>query len=88
MDNTFISSPTFGFGRRVCPGRFFADEAIWIAMAAMLAMLHFEKARDRAGREIEVNPKFTSGVTIHPESFQCSIVKRCPERFPDFDISA
>ncbi|EIW82685.1 cytochrome P450 [Coniophora puteana RWD-64-598 SS2] len=31
------NSPVFGFGRRRCPGRFVAENALWIAMAGVLA---------------------------------------------------
>lgn len=27
----------FGFGRRICPGRYLADAAVWIIMAKLLA---------------------------------------------------
>ncbi|KAG1746225.1 cytochrome P450 [Suillus lakei] len=55
-------SPFFGFGRRVCPGRFFAEGLLWAAFVQILATLHFSKAKDANGRPIEVNPVFTHGI--------------------------
>lgn len=63
----------FGFGRRICPGRFFADNALWAAVATMLSALNFEKVKDTAG---QVEPTFTSGQVSHPVPFECSITIR------------
>ncbi|KAI6128870.1 cytochrome P450 [Pisolithus croceorrhizus] len=66
----------FGFGRRICPGRFFADNALWAAVATMLSTLKFEKAKDVSGKVIQVEPTFTSGQVSHPVPFECSITSR------------
>ena len=42
----------FGFGRRGCPGKQFAYEALWIAMASVLAVFDIARAKDEQGREI------------------------------------
>ncbi|KAI6042966.1 cytochrome P450 [Pisolithus marmoratus] len=70
------SSKYFGFGRRACPGRFFADDALWAATAVILSAFRFEKARDPLGNDIEVVRVFRPGVISHPAPFQCSIVNR------------
>lgn len=72
------SSKYFGFGRRACPGRFFADDALWAATAVILSAFRFEKAKDSLGNDIEVVPVFRPGVISHPAPFQCSIVSRFP----------
>ncbi|KAI6006540.1 cytochrome P450 [Pisolithus orientalis] len=56
------SSKYFGFGRRACPGRFFADDALWAATAVILSAFRFEKAKDSLGNDIEVVPVFRPGV--------------------------
>ncbi|KAI6003405.1 cytochrome P450 [Pisolithus marmoratus] len=56
------SSKYFGFGRRACPGRFFADDALWAATAVILSAFRFEKAKDPLGNDIEVVPVFRPGV--------------------------
>ncbi|KAL4062926.1 cytochrome P450 [Scleroderma citrinum] len=72
-------SHTFGFGRRICPGRYIADRTIWLAVASMLATLRIEEAKDKAGNGIPVKPDFTSGLAIRPKPFACSIKARSLE---------
>ncbi|KAF9241409.1 cytochrome P450 [Melanogaster broomeanus] len=66
----------FGFGRRVCPGRYAADASLWSAIATMLATLDFGLSKDAQGKDIAFEPKFTNGVTRHPEDFPCCISPR------------
>ncbi|KAF9456739.1 cytochrome P450 [Collybia nuda] len=66
----------FGFGRRVCPGRYFAEDSLWITIVSILATLHISKALDESGKEITPELKFTSGVSRHPAPFQCKIEPR------------
>ncbi|KAF6842127.1 cytochrome p450 monooxygenase [Colletotrichum plurivorum] len=66
----------FGFGRRVCVGRFLADNSVWIAAATMLATLNIGKKVRPDGQVIEPDVVFTNGGTCHPEHFDCSITPR------------
>ncbi|PCH43316.1 cytochrome P450 [Wolfiporia cocos MD-104 SS10] len=66
----------FGFGRRICPGRHFADENIWLAVACTASLFNIQKARDIHGREIIPDPVFNSGVVSHPKHFDCEIRPR------------
>ncbi|TFY60387.1 hypothetical protein EVJ58_g5185 [Rhodofomes roseus] len=66
----------FGFGRRICPGRYFADNSVWIVAACIISMMSIRKARDARGEEITPSPKFHSGIVIHPEPFVCDIRPR------------
>ncbi|KAF8439067.1 cytochrome P450 [Boletus edulis BED1] len=66
----------YGFGRRICAGRHFADTSLWSVIAKILAVFTIEHAKDENGVEIPVEPKFSSGVAIHPLPFPCSIVPR------------
>ncbi|KAI6025692.1 cytochrome P450 [Pisolithus orientalis] len=70
--------PYFGLGRRICPGKYVAEQSIWAAMVSILATLRIGKARDDAGREIDFTPVFTTGMTSHPKPFRCSIEARSP----------
>ncbi|KAI6042050.1 cytochrome P450 [Pisolithus marmoratus] len=70
------SSSAFGFGRRVCSGRHLAEQSLWAVIVSMLATLQIGKATDASGAELEVSPKFKSGVAIRPEAFPCSIKAR------------
>jgi len=66
----------FGFGRRICPGRYFVDGSVYIAIANIVATMDIRKARDAAGQEITPSAEFRSGVVSHPKSFTCDISPR------------
>lgn len=51
----------FGFGRRVCPGRWMAHSFVWIVVASVLSTFRIEKAV-RDGRVIEPTGAFTPGI--------------------------
>lgn len=53
---------SFGFGRRICPGRHFAMDTIWTAEAHMLATFNIEKASDEAGNAVEPTEEYTTGL--------------------------
>jgi len=59
----------FGFGRRVCPGRILADNALFLNIAQSLAVFTVSKAKDAAGKEIEPEVKFLPGVVSHPAPY-------------------
>jgi cytochrome P450 len=54
----------FGFGRRVCPGRWMAHSFVWIVVASVLATFRIEKAV-RDGRVIEPTGAFTPGILAY-----------------------
>ncbi|SPJ71997.1 related to O-methylsterigmatocystin oxidoreductase [Fusarium torulosum] len=56
----------FGFGRRVCPGRALAENALFLNIAQSLAVFNISKDE----KEPELQLKFTSGVVSHPEPFK------------------
>ncbi|EGO24806.1 hypothetical protein SERLADRAFT_361704 [Serpula lacrymans var. lacrymans S7.9] len=77
---TDSGAPAFGFGRRICPGRYIGDASVWIALASMLALFRFEKAVDSEGQKVEIEPVFVTGVARHLLAFPCSIKSRSAER--------
>ncbi|KAK7014953.1 O-methylsterigmatocystin oxidoreductase [Favolaschia claudopus] len=68
----------FGFGRRVCPGQYLAENSIWIQMILSLLTLTISKAVDAEGRVIEPEVAFTSGVVSHVKPFKYQISIRSP----------
>ncbi|KXN82774.1 O-methylsterigmatocystin oxidoreductase [Leucoagaricus sp. SymC.cos] len=66
----------FGFGRRVCPGRYMAFSAVWIALASILYCFDIKKAKDEEGNTIELNHEYLSALVIFPKPFKCSIKPR------------
>lgn len=66
----------FGFGRRICPGRQFADSSLWLAVATIAAALNICKATGPDGATIIPVPAFPSGSIRHVADFQCVIRPR------------
>jgi len=75
-DLNVIPDPAFGFGRRICPGRWVAFEMIWIAAASLLSVYNFRKILDENGLPIEPVIEYTSSMLSRPKPFKCSIVPR------------
>ena len=50
----------FGFGRRVCPGRYMAYDTISIAIATLLMCAKICPAKDGEGKEIKVKEDYAS----------------------------
>ncbi|KAF9555542.1 cytochrome P450 [Agrocybe pediades] len=69
----------WGFGRRICPGRYMAFSQIWIAVASLLTVYDIKKAVDKDGRVIELSHEYTSGLVCTPKPFRCSITPRSKE---------
>ncbi|KAI6108215.1 cytochrome P450 [Pisolithus sp. B1] len=69
----------YGLGKRVCPGRFFADHSLWAATAVMMSSLKFGKAKDSSGKYVEVEPVFPNGLISCPVPFPCSVTSRLVE---------
>ncbi|KAI0651132.1 O-methylsterigmatocystin oxidoreductase [Trametes meyenii] len=66
-------SIAFGFGRRICPGRHFADDALFIYIASVLHVFDIQAALDPRGQPIPVEVKMTSGFLSYVERFEHSI---------------
>lgn len=55
------SVAAFGFGRRICPGRFMALDSMWITIACVLSMFEISKAVDEDGYEITPDVEYDRG---------------------------
>ncbi|KAE9396845.1 cytochrome P450 [Gymnopus androsaceus JB14] len=66
----------FGFGRRICPGRFLAESTVWMAMAMILATCNIGKAKDANGVEITPEVNFNVGIVNHLKPFKFTLVPR------------
>jgi len=80
--NPDILDPTeamFGFGRRICPGRFLVKETVWITMACILATFNIEKGKDEEGNLVTPKEEFTSGMLSYPLPFPCDFRPRSKE---------
>ncbi|KAJ7025140.1 cytochrome P450 [Mycena alexandri] len=67
---------TFGFGRRMCPGRHMATASLWISVASILAAFDITKAVAEDGQMIEPTYEYLSDLISAPAPFECSIRPR------------
>lgn len=67
----------FGFGRRICPGRFFAENNLFLVCATLLATLNITRAHDSDGNDIvPLTIEYEGHITRHPKLFPCKIQAR------------
>lgn len=67
---------TFGFGRRICPGRFFADSGLYLNVVQSLATFEFLPAKDQHGEAVPVDVKPKPGILSYPMPFEFEIRPR------------
>jgi hypothetical protein len=68
----------FGFGRRICPGRFLADASLFLTVSTLLATANIVRAKDAQGNELIPDVDVTSGALSHPKPFPWAIELRRP----------
>lgn len=66
----------FGFGRRVCPGQYFALSGVYMIMATILATMNMNCPVGQDGREIKPDVTFSNGLSGVPNSFGCDFTPR------------
>ncbi|CAL1709841.1 unnamed protein product [Somion occarium] len=74
-----VLSPTvvcFGFGRRICPGQFFALDSLYIIVSSILQLFDISHKIDECGQQIAVDVRLTSGLISSTEPFACSFKLR------------
>lgn len=69
---------SFGFGRRVCPGRILGETSTFLIIAHTLAVFNITKPIGEDGRDIEPSLEFTTGALSHPLPFAASFRPRSP----------
>ncbi|KAH8104105.1 cytochrome P450 [Cristinia sonorae] len=77
--NPDVLDPTaacFGFGRRICPGRAFAQDSLFSVISSVLHTFNITHAHDLDGNKIPVLPEVTDGLISYPKPFACSIKPR------------
>ncbi|KAF7371344.1 Cytochrome P450 [Mycena sanguinolenta] len=72
LDPTRIS---FGFGRRICPGKLLGETILFLTCSAILSVFDISKVREN-GIIIEPPLGQTSGTMSHPLPFKCSVEPR------------
>lgn len=69
----------FGYGRRVCPGRYFSDTNAFIIVAQLLAAFNIRKAIDENGVEIQTTLEVLPGLISHVKEFPFRVEVRSPK---------
>lgn len=70
-------SQAFGFGRRICVGRFFANDSLYLNIAQTLTVFNVLKKVDENGREVEVDHvKPIPGILTYPTKFDVRLEPR------------
>ncbi|RPD69167.1 cytochrome P450 [Lentinus tigrinus ALCF2SS1-7] len=74
------SAFVFGYGRRACPGRHFAEATIFVVISTVLQAFKIAPPLDEHGRPVDLleTVKMTVGVISYPEPFECTIKPRSP----------
>lgn len=75
-------SVAFGFGRRICPGRFFAESSVFLTIAQTLAVFNIRAGIEKDGAKSQARLQPMPGLISHPRKFKYEIVPRS-ERHAD-----
>ncbi|KAI0821982.1 cytochrome P450 [Trametes gibbosa] len=73
-DPTVRDPRDFAFG--VCPGRFFAEESLYLIVASILHVFDIGPPLDEVGRPIKIEYQQTDGAVTYPEDCRCTIKPR------------
>ncbi|KAI0752764.1 cytochrome P450 [Daedaleopsis nitida] len=77
--NTSVRDPfnyIFGFGRRICPGRYLAEAALFINLSSVLHVFDISPPLDEDGKTIVIVPEATDGFLSYPADCRCTIKPR------------
>ncbi|TCD64376.1 hypothetical protein EIP91_004207 [Steccherinum ochraceum] len=66
----------FGFGRRVCPGKYLAIDMLFTAIVSTLTVFDIRKAKDTAGNDIVPKEEYTNRAIVAPLPFPCVVTAR------------
>ncbi|KAI0302458.1 cytochrome P450 [Multifurca ochricompacta] len=65
---------TYGYGKRICPGRHLVDTTFFIFIASLLSVFNIERGKDDDVRHVEYS--FTGAGISRPNPFRCSFIPR------------
>lgn len=55
----------FGFGRRICVGRHFAEMSLWCMVSTILSLWKVSLPKDELGNDVPYEPKWAPGLTTY-----------------------
>ncbi|CEL54797.1 O-methylsterigmatocystin oxidoreductase OS=Aspergillus flavus (strain ATCC 200026 / FGSC A1120 / NRRL 3357 / JCM 12722 / SRRC 167) GN=ordA PE=2 SV=1 [Rhizoctonia solani AG-1 IB] len=88
LDHRVPKPPTFGFGRRSCPGVHLAESTLFITISTFLALFDIRPVKDEKGNEVlpDVNMK-SNALVSYPADFKCSITPRSEKAIKLLNLS-
>ncbi|KAI0373870.1 cytochrome P450 [Pilatotrama ljubarskyi] len=69
----------FGYGRRICAGRYLADDALFLTVASVLHVFNIGPPLDEHGQPIKVKHELKHGLLAYPEDARCTVKPRSAE---------
>ncbi|KIJ51945.1 hypothetical protein M422DRAFT_243517 [Sphaerobolus stellatus SS14] len=66
----------FGYGRRICPGRYMAENSLFIAVASILQVFNISPVKDSLGNDVLPDYEWISGFFSSPTDYECTIKPR------------
>ncbi|KIK81856.1 hypothetical protein PAXRUDRAFT_832576 [Paxillus rubicundulus Ve08.2h10] len=66
-------SYVFGFGRRICPGKYLGDNILFLLLSNIVFAVNISKKCDANGNEITLPPSYSPGLVSFPERFEVNI---------------
>ncbi|KAG5917221.1 hypothetical protein E4U42_007331 [Claviceps africana] len=66
----------FGYGRRICPGRYLADDTMYLNISRVIATFDVTRKLDEQGRPLEIKREATAGLISRPAPFPYNITPR------------
>jgi len=69
-------SAAFGFGRRICPGRYMALGSLTFTVAVLMSMFEITPAKDHNGDDIPLNYELEPTLVSNVLPFDCNIAPR------------
>jgi len=66
----------FGYGRRECPGKYFADTSLFLMIATTLAVFDISPPVDAHGKAVLPKVEYTGTIIRHVVPFDCIILPR------------
>jgi cytochrome P450 len=77
QDGTLRDDPvmmsTFGYGKRICPGRHFADATLFIVVASVLSVFDIRRPDSESG---PFHCSYTGSLASRPNTFPCLFTPR------------
>ncbi|QRV88350.1 cytochrome P450 family protein [Ceratobasidium sp. AG-Ba] len=80
LDPRVPCPPTFGFGRRACPGLHYAKTSLFLTISSILATFDITCVKDGEGSDIMPTLESANQVPYHPKPFRVNLVPRLASR--------